>query len=100
MALKKPLSVRGLTAVGQVVSDKGKKTVIVKRDLVKYMPKYSRYARTTSKIPAHNPGEINAKLGDQVRIGQCRKISKTKAWVVMEILSTKEQGRVRKKLRE
>ncbi|MEM2963556.1 MAG: 30S ribosomal protein S17 [Candidatus Anstonellales archaeon] len=100
MVSKKPISIRGHTVVGQVVSDKMKKTVIVKRNLVKYIPKYMRYVRSTSRIPAHNPEHINAKLGDIVRIGQCRKISKTKAWVVMEVLSTKQQGRVEKKLRE
>ncbi|PIN84263.1 30S ribosomal protein S17 [Candidatus Micrarchaeota archaeon CG11_big_fil_rev_8_21_14_0_20_47_5] len=100
MSLKRKLSVRGLTATGQVVSDKGKKTVIVKRNLEKYMSKYNRYARTTSRIPAHNPDEMGAKLGDIVKIGQCRKISKTKAWVVTEIVSRKDEGNVREKLRE
>ena len=100
MSTKRPISVRGLTAIGQVVSDKGKKTVIVKRDLVKYISKYNRYARTTSKIPAHNPDEMAAKLGDIVEIAQCRKISKTKAWVVTKVVSRKSEGKVRKKLRE
>jgi len=80
------LSTRGAVSEGIVVSDKGKKTVIVERRYVRYIPKYERYARSRSRIPAHNPDCIGAKLGDRVRIAECRKISKTKAWIVVEIL--------------
>jgi small subunit ribosomal protein S17 len=77
---------RGLILRGIVVSDKAKKTVIVQRNLVAYIPKYQRYARKISKIAAHNPPEINAQLGDEVEIAECRKISKTKAWIVTKII--------------
>ncbi|MEM3361855.1 MAG: 30S ribosomal protein S17 [Candidatus Anstonellaceae archaeon] len=77
---------RGLILSGVVVSDKAKKTVIVQRDLVSYIPKYQRYARKISKIAAHNPENINAQVGDVVQIAECRKISKTKAWIVTKIL--------------
>ncbi|MFH0927482.1 MAG: 30S ribosomal protein S17, partial [Candidatus Micrarchaeota archaeon] len=80
------ISTRGFTVQGVVVSDKRKKTVTVQRDLVSYVPKYRRYARKISKIAAHNPDEIGAKLGDLVEIAECRKISKTKAWIVTKIV--------------
>ncbi|MCX8163218.1 MAG: 30S ribosomal protein S17 [Candidatus Micrarchaeota archaeon] len=82
---------RGLIFSGIVVSDRAKKTVIVQRDLVSYIPKYQRYARKISKIAAHNPENINAQVGDIVQIAECRKISKTKAWIVTKILK-KGQG--------
>ena len=86
----RPLSVRGARLVGRVVSDKGKKTVVVERDVTKKVSKYKRMARGRSRIPAHNPDEIGAKVGDTVRIGETRKISKTKSWVVLEIVSKTE----------
>jgi len=83
---KRNLSTRGFTVQGVVVSDRRKKTVTVQRDLVTYVPKYRRYARKISKIAAHNPDEMGARLGDVVEIAECRKISKTKAWMVTKIL--------------
>lgn len=84
------LSTRGGVVEGVVVSDKGKRTVIVERDLVSYVPKYERYARTKSRISAHNPDCIGAKVGDFVRIAECRKLSRTKAWTVTDILRKAE----------
>ena len=78
------LSVRGRVLDGVVVSDKMEKSVVVSINYVKYYPKYERYARMNSRITAHNPPCIEAKAGDNVRIGECRPISKTKAFVVVE----------------
>ncbi|RLG98782.1 30S ribosomal protein S17 [Candidatus Bathyarchaeota archaeon] len=82
------LSVRGRILEGVVVSDKMEKTVIVRRDYLKYVPKFKRYERRRSRIPAHNPPCINAKEGDRVRIAECRPISKTVSFVVVEILES------------
>jgi small subunit ribosomal protein S17 len=87
---KRPISSRGARLVGRVVSDKNKKTVVVERDVTKKVSKYKRMARGRSRIQAHNPDEIGAKVGDIVRIGETRKISKTKSWTVLEILSKAE----------
>ena len=78
------LSVRGRVLDGVVVSDRMEKSVVVSINYVKYYPKYERYARMNSRITAHNPPCIEAKAGDNVRIGECRPISKTKAFVVVE----------------
>jgi small subunit ribosomal protein S17 len=85
------INTRGTEMEGEVVSDRGKRTVIVERPTLKYIAKYKRYARTHSRIPAHNPECIGAKTGDRVRIAECRKISKTKAWTVVEILKREEK---------
>ena len=84
------LPTRGAVTDGIVVSDKGKRSVVVERDLVKYVFKYERYARTKSRIAAHNPDCIAAKVGDRVRIAECRKLSRTKAWTVTEVLQKAE----------
>jgi len=78
------LNIRGRILEGTVVRDKMEKSVIVNIDYLKYYPKYERYARMKSRIPAHNPPCIGAKAGDRVKIMECRPISKTKAFVVVE----------------
>jgi small subunit ribosomal protein S17 len=86
------VKLRGGTIEGVVVSDKGRKTVIVERPLVKYISKYERFARRNSRIAAHNPDCISAKEGDIVKIAECRKLSRTKAWSVVEITKKAERG--------
>ncbi len=78
------LSVRGRVLEGVVVSAKMTRTVVVRRDYLHYVPKYMRYERRRSHIPAHNPPCIDAKEGDWVKIAECRPISKTVSFVVIE----------------
>jgi len=85
------LSVRGGRLTGKIVSTKGKHTVIIERSIINYIPKYRRWAREHSRIAAHNPPCVSAKLGDQVRIGETRKISKTKSWTIVQILGQEEK---------
>ena len=80
------ISVRGAIFRGKVVSAKPEKTVIVERTLIQKVPKFERYIKVRSKIAAHNPECINAKEGDYVEIGETRKLSKTKNFVVLRIL--------------
>ncbi len=84
-------SVRGSILTGTVVSAKAPKTVTVERIITKYIPKYERYKKSKSRIQAHNPESINAKEGDVVRIGETRKLSKTKNFVVLEVIKKGEQ---------
>ncbi|MBN1940610.1 MAG: 30S ribosomal protein S17 [Candidatus Diapherotrites archaeon] len=79
------LKVRGNVFTGVVKSAKPAKTVIVERILTKYVPKYERYKKTRSKIAAHNPECMAAKEGDTIEIGETRKLSKTKSFVVIKI---------------
>jgi small subunit ribosomal protein S17 len=90
---KGAVSVRGHIRRGMVVSDRSKKTVVVESDTLEYFPKYRRSARSKSRLHVHNPDSISAKLGDIVEVAECRKISKTKAWIVTKIV-TKAQGTV------
>lgn len=80
------LSIRGHTLEGVVISDKMDKTVVVRRDYLKYVPKFKRYERRHSHISAHNPPCINAKEGDRVKVAECRPLSKTVSSVVIEKL--------------
>jgi small subunit ribosomal protein S17 len=80
------LKTRGRTFVGEVVSAKAQKTVTVQWMRRVYIPKYERYYQKRSKVKAHNPPEISAKEGDKVVIKECRPLSKTKKFVVVEVL--------------
>ena len=84
------LSIRGHVLEGVVASAKMDKTVVVRRDYLNYVPKFKRYERRRSRIPAHNPPCINVKEGDRVKVAECRPISKTVSFVVVEKL---EEGR-------
>jgi small subunit ribosomal protein S17 len=88
---EKPLSIRGNVFTGKVISDKRNKTVTVERKLTQFNPKYERYKKIKSKVAAHNPPEINAKEGDIVKIGETRKISKTKSFIVLEKIGEEEK---------
>ncbi len=78
------LRVRGKMFQGVVVSDKALNTAVVQWNFYKKIPKYERYERRKTKLSAHNPSCINAKVGDSVSIAECRPISKTKHFVIVE----------------
>jgi len=78
------LSVRGHIIDGKVVSAKMERSCVVKREYVRYVPKYERYEKRTSRYAAHHPPCIDLKPGYLVRIMECRPISKTKSFVVVE----------------
>ena len=80
------ISVRGKTIVGKVVSAKMHKTVTVEWGRKVLIPKFERFTKRTSKAAAHNPEEIHAQAGDLVKIGETRPLSKTKNFIVLEIL--------------
>jgi len=82
------LSVRGQTLEGEVVSTDMAKTVVVEREYDVHVPKYDRYMKRRSRIPAHVPGVLDSlEVGDEVTIAETRPLSKTKSHVVVENLS-------------
>lgn len=67
---------------GVVVSDKMDKTVTVKVERRFKHPLYKKFIRRSKKYAAHD--ENNAvKIGEVVRIRECRPISKRKTWEVV-----------------
>jgi small subunit ribosomal protein S17 len=67
---------------GTVVSDKTDKTVVVQIERRFTHPLFKKTVRTSKKYHAHDP-DNRFKVGDQVRIEECRPISKTKRWTVL-----------------
>lgn len=82
------LSVRGQVLKGEVASTDMDKTVIVEREYDVKVPKYDRYMKRRSRIPAHLPECLDLDVGDTVRIAETRPLSKTKSHVVVERSST------------
>lgn len=80
---------RGARFAGLVVSSKAKKTAIVEVDYTIYLYKYERYLRKHSRVAAHNPECINAKLGDVVSLAETRRMSKTKSFAITGIIKSK-----------
>lgn len=67
---------------GVVVSDKGQKTIVVKVERRVMHPLYKKIIRLSKRYHAHD--EANGlKVGDTVRIRECRPISKLKRWEVV-----------------
>ncbi len=77
------VKVRGRILEGEVVSDKMTRNVVVQINYLHYVKKYKRYERRRSRIPAHNPPCIGARVGDHVVIGETRPLSKTVHFVVL-----------------
>ena len=73
------------TKVGLVVSDKMDKTVTVLLSRQVKHPLYGKYMKRSTRVHAHDESNDCAE-GDKVMIAQCRPISKTKSWKVVEIL--------------
>ena len=71
--------------VGQVVSTKMQKTIVVAVEMRKAHPKYKRIVRSTKKFYAHDE-QGSARLGDMVRIRETRPLSKVKRWTLEEIV--------------
>eukprot|EP00917_Polyrhabdina_sp_WS-2016_P007004 GHVP01015571.1.p1 GENE.GHVP01015571.1~~GHVP01015571.1.p1 ORF type:complete len:154 (-),score=25.01 GHVP01015571.1:39-500(-) len=85
--------IRGFLLTGKIVSMKMDKTIIVRRDYLHFIPKYSRYEKRHKNIPAHiSPAFPKAKVGDTVTIGECRPLSKTVRFNVVKINETKKKA--------
>lgn len=67
---------------GTVVSDKGDKTIIVRVERQVMHPLYKKYIRSSKRYAAHD-AENSFKVGDAVRIQECRPLSRTKRWEVL-----------------
>ena len=68
---------------GRVTSDKMDKTVTVLVDRRVMHPLYKKFIRRSKNYAAHDEENL-CKIGDTVRIEECRPISKRKTWMVIE----------------
>ena len=80
------LPVRGQIINGIVTNSKMDKTAIIQKEIKRFIPKYERYEKRTHRYAVHNPPCLNAQRGDQVKIMECRPLSKSKSFVIIEKL--------------
>ena len=71
---------------GTVVSDKMQKTIVVSVERKKKHRLYHKVVTVTERYKAHDDNDA-CKLGDVVRIQECRPLSREKRWRVVEILT-------------
>lgn len=78
------LPVRGQTIDGRIAATRATNSVVVLREYLHPVPKYDRYEKRSSRYTAHKPPCMTVAPGDEVTIMECRPISKTKKFVVIE----------------
>ena len=78
------------TVEGRVVSNKMQKTVTVLLERQVQHPLYGKVVRRSTKVHAHDE-KSECKEGDVVRIVECRPLSKSKNWRVVEIVTRAAQ---------
>ena len=71
--------------VGTVVSDKMKKTIVVRTERTTKHPLYKKIVRKYDKLKAHDE-DNSAKIGDKVRVIESRPLSKEKRWRLVEVI--------------
>ncbi|AUH71779.1 30S ribosomal protein S17 [Legionella sainthelensi] len=74
------------TLVGKVVSDKMDKTIVVMIERSVKHPKYGKIIKRRAKFHAHDENQV-CQIGNIVKIRESRPLSKTKSWVLVEVIS-------------
>ena len=76
--------------IGRVVSNKMNKTIVVQVERKVKHPLYGKFVKRFTKMYAHDEDNI-CSIGDLVVIKQCRPLSKTKRWSMVEVLRKEKQ---------
>lgn len=61
------------------------RTIIIRREYLHFIPKYSRYEKRHKNVAAHVSPAFRVMEGDQVTVGQCRPLSKTVRWRILPV---------------
>ena len=70
---------------GVVVSDKAEKTIVVRVDITRRHRRYHKILRSSITLHVHDERN-DAHAGDTVRVQECRPMSRTKRWRLLEVL--------------
>merc|ERR1712080_432079 len=83
------VSIRGRILTGKVVSTKMTRTVIIRREYLHFVPKYSRYEKRHKNVAVHCSPAFRVEVGDVVTVGQCRPLPKTVRFNVLRVSKSK-----------
>ena len=86
------VNIRGRILRGIVVSTKMKRTIVVRRDYLHYIPKYNRFEKRHTNFSVHASPAFKIKEGDIVTVGECRPLSKTVRFNVLRVVSQNTTG--------
>lgn len=86
------IKIRGRTFAGKVLNKDTNKTAVVGWVRIVKLNKYERFETKRSKVSAHNPTCIDAQIGDSVLIVETRPLSKTKKFVIVQIVKKNESN--------
>ncbi|MEL7044821.1 MAG: 30S ribosomal protein S17 [Pseudomonadota bacterium] len=81
---------RSRTVTGRVVSNKMDKTITVLVERRVRHPLYGKYMTRSSKVHAHD-ADNQCSIGDLVTVAECRPLSKSKTWNLVEVVEKVEQ---------
>ena len=76
--------------IGEVISNKMEKTVVVEIEHTVQHPRYGKVIRQRTRLKAHDEKK-ECQMGDRVRLVECRPLSKEKHWKVAEVLTHVER---------
>ncbi len=79
------LRLRGKIFKGKIIRADFNRTATIEFPREFYIPKYERYERRRTRIRVHNPSCLNAKIGDDVTAMECKPLSKSKNFVIIEV---------------
>ncbi len=79
------LPVRGQIFEGKVERNRMEGTAVIEVERLHYVKKFERYERRYKKFSAHVPPCMDLNVGDEVKIMECRPLSKTVSFVVVEV---------------
>ncbi len=82
--VKHRIKVRGRVVTGKVVSKDTHGTAKIEWSRIHPIPKYERFEYRKSGVKAHMPKCLNVEVGDLVKAIECRPISKTKKFVIVD----------------
>lgn len=94
------LNVRGRQFTGTVISTKMRKTAVIEFERLHHLQKYERYEKRRTRLKVHNPDCINAKDGNVVMVVECRPLSKTKNFVIIQKLGIEKGFKEKMEARE
>ena len=81
------LTIRGKLFEGIVINAKAKGTIVIQKESPIYFKIFKRFGRSKNTIHAHVPSNLNVQKGDHDVAAECRPISKSVSFVVVEVKS-------------
>ncbi len=80
------IGVKSENYTGKVIRKDVNHSATVEWERQYYVPKYERYERRRSRLRVHNPACLSAQVGDTVKVMKTRPLSKTKNFVIVEVV--------------